>query len=262
MKNYVAIGILGIAAILSSCTRYYYMPATHSVPLFTRQGDLKLSAGAGCGESTYSFDMQGAYSILDHFSVSVGCMGIGSQEEKLFNEPDGLSFDAAAGLYLPLSKGIVFETYGGIGGYNQHNQSGGSNNAYPSDVTAMRLFLQPDVGYVSRKFEIAFSSRITKLNFTKVKQDLVAGTNDYIRLTQISRDKMYTLVEPAITVRFGGEDLKFQVQLIKPFPEEFKGERLFDTFHVNVGFIMTFPKDYWKKVKNTGSPYETGMHQH
>ncbi|MDP4270686.1 MAG: hypothetical protein Q8909_11250, partial [Bacteroidota bacterium] len=198
MKNFVCILGMGIALILSGCTHYYYLAETQNVPLFTQKGDLKVSGGVGCGEGTYNAEMQGAYSILDYLSASVGVMGMGS-EKALFEESGGTTFHGARGFYSPVGKSMVFETYGGLGGYYQHNHY--QNGTYISDITAMRMFLQPNLGYVSKSFEMAISTRISKLNYSKVSQNLPTAMVEYARLTQIARDKQYLLVEPALTLR-------------------------------------------------------------
>ena len=246
MKNNVAIGALGVVLLLSGCAFDYYMPATQSVPLFTQKGDVKVLASAGLDKENYVGEVQCAYSMLDHLSISGAFSGMGGKKNDQFIQPDGVAFDVALGYYKSFSESIVFETYGGIGAYSRYPRY---NPDYAlskyddiSDINAMNLFVQPNLGYVAPNFEFAFSTRIAQWSFTKVENRAAPGTDEYDRLQQIARGKNFVVFEPALTLRGGSEYQKIQIQIVKTLPDKVNGKRLFDTFHISAGLILVFPK--------------------
>ncbi len=246
MKNNVAIGALGVIFLLSGCAFDYYMPATQSVPLFTQKGDVKTLVSASLDKENYVGEVQCAYSMLDHVAISASFMGTGTKNNSQFDQPDGVAFNAALGYYKTFSESIVFETYGGIGTYSRYRRY---NPEYAliqydnvSDINAMNLFVQPNLGYVAPNFEFALSSRIAQWSFTKVENRTTPGTDEYDRLQQIARGKNFVLFEPALTLRGGTEYKKIQIQFVKTLPDRVNGKRLFDTFHISASLILVFPK--------------------
>ena len=70
---------------------------------------------------------------------------------------------------------------------------------------------QPNLGYQSKYFSLAVSSRFVGLSYNKIMGDLIfSGESqaDYLK-----DNNSYFLLEPALTIRGGLEKIKLQLQI-------------------------------------------------
>ncbi|MEO6758193.1 MAG: hypothetical protein ABIO24_01985, partial [Saprospiraceae bacterium] len=83
------------------------------------------------------------------------------------------------------------------------------------DSKLLRIGIQPAIGYRSRFFEAAVSSRLVSLNYSGTSGSLVF---DGLRQADyLENNKSLWLAEPALTLRAGTDFLKFQVQFSHSF---------------------------------------------
>lgn len=110
---------------------------------------------------------------------------------------------------------FVFEAYGLLGFGTMENNFPSTQVENPEskgDISAnvLRVGIQPNFGYKSKYFEVALSSRIVNLMYNSIEGDLIFnGKNQIDYLTD---NKSSFLLEPALTVRGGLENIKLQIQ--------------------------------------------------
>jgi hypothetical protein len=77
-------------------------------------------------------------------------------------------------------------------------------------ATILRVGIQPNFGYKTKYFSAAVSSRIVNLSYSNIEGDLIfEGANQPNYLKDNSSN---FLIEPALTIRGGFEQLKLQLQ--------------------------------------------------
>lgn len=233
--------LLMIAAIpLSSC-HYYYKPNVSNVPLFLEKDEYRVAASVSGGEYIKTLEVQGAYSITNHLAVMSNFMyGYGGDKKK-YNYGRGRYLDAAIGYYKPFGRSKVFELYGGLGGCSQFHQYSISAS---SNLFFIKPFIQPSIGFTSKAFDIALSSRISRLSFHGI-QDQSQGL-DYGNVREISLNRTSFLMEPALTLRGGWKYTKLQLQLTGLI--NLKGLHLpFENHNASIGLYFALPKRYGDK---------------
>ena len=248
--------IFFLANICCSCSHYYYVPNVQNVPLFREKNEYRLSGTYGLGTETSCLEVQGAYSVTGNFGVMTNFMsakGIDNSEESWAK---GNYLDAAIGYYKPLHKSGVFEIYGGVGGSKQHHQYRGeignpayNLNAGTSDLSFLKIFIQPSVGMTFNGFDFAFSTRFNRLSFNKTVNQIDELSNDYEfdKLNTIAQTKTFLFFEPALTIRGGWKYLKVQLQ--GATANYINNEHYhFDEYHISIGLNVAIAKRYLKDV--------------
>ena len=179
MKKSISVIVLFVI-ILTGCTHYYYAPNVQNVPLFTGKNEFRLSGQFGYtvwdlielgDQQTTCIDLQSAYSLTNNIGLMINYM---TAHEKHRDEESTISdygrgnyFEGAIGYYKPVSSNGIFEIYGGVGTSGQHHQY--TNSVYnessqkyvtqvagTSDLTFMKLFVQPSVGFKLNTSGVAF----------------------------------------------------------------------------------------------------------
>jgi hypothetical protein len=214
MKKRAIIAIL-FAILLPSCTHYYYVSNVQNIPMFTEKDEYRISGTIGGGDESSCIEFQSAYSPTDQIGVMANFMyATGGNESDNDGFAEGSYLEGAVGYFKPLGNGGVFEVYGGLGGGSQHHQytsynyDYGSQNVGYADLSLVRLFVQPSVGLSYHIFDVALSTRICSLDYTKVENHV---SNEYSDFSDIS-SKTHYLLEPAITLRAGWKTVKLQFQ--------------------------------------------------
>jgi len=197
--------------LVASCSPIYYAPNAHNVPLFKEKNELKLSGHYSLGEDVKSVELQTAYSLDTLFAIQLNGMRT-IDNEKAF----GSYVELALGYYKNLPQNWVFEIYAGFGSGRVNWQYGDSysNNfglANPSSsMNFNKIYMQPSIGYSGSSLDFAFSYRIGILSYNSiVLNDIPDGNNYDIYILNGS----HLMSEPAVTLRFGEELVKLQVQL-------------------------------------------------
>lgn len=236
---YVALLILLISCDIGK--HVYYVPPTQQVPLFKERNEFRFSADLGIGEDAVANNIQTAVSISDRYALMASFQSFGRKSNSNYNGQqsnsyNATSFDIAFGFFKPHLKRTVFEVYGGLGWLSQkHNyvedsvyyttSNWGWFGTYTTQHTvwlnrgsarlgAFNYFIQTQYGFRSKYFEAAISVRFTDLYFSVVDNKVVPFyKNGYEEVERFLAFRNSLLFEPAITLRAGGNNIKFQLQV-------------------------------------------------
>lgn len=200
MKNII---ILFICFTLTSCGAVYYVPNTQNVPVMKEKGQTNLSIGINASESTNGFELQGAYGLTDKIALQLNTDWANSSDES--SKGSGHLIELGAGYYKNLSKRFVFETYGllGFGGLKYED-----NYNTPEEISAnfFRIGVQPSISFTSKYFIASLSGRLANINYNSV-------SGNYYDVDYLKSNHSYWLIEPALTLQAGAENVKLQLQL-------------------------------------------------
>jgi len=187
----------------------YYAPNPQNVPLFTEKGEGRIATSFTVSEYTSGINLSGAYSFSNHFGFTGNIFLVGEADNGLI--PDrktnkGQLVDAGLVYFLPFGSRFVFESTAGFGGGAATNQSDYGN----STVKFRNFYIQPSIGIAGKHFDLALSGKYSILSYHNLAFS-ASQTGDY------PIDKPYSLIEPALTIRFGWEHVKIQTQYVHSF---------------------------------------------
>ncbi|MBX2953606.1 MAG: hypothetical protein KF870_13940 [Leadbetterella sp.] len=217
---------LALSGVICSCTPTFYMPDMQNVPLLTAKKQTNIT-GAGNGDM---INLQLAHAVGDNFGVMLNGALVPDKTDENGNGGKGNYVELGGGYFTPISDNFRFEVYGlaGFGSMRNVNASSANSNpgttgVFESNIT--RIGVQPAVGYVSKYFSAAVSSRLASLNYMNPKGSLVWEGEEQV--AKISAKSSYFLLEPALTLRAGLPKVKLQYQLTsslnltdKDFPQQ------------------------------------------
>jgi len=214
MKKSIFLCII-IAA--SSCTSHYYMPTAQNVPLFTEEKQLQVSYGM----DEYMTNSQIAYSVTNHIAFQANSayedpgkftksayvfyeLGLG-----YFNNFDNKLF-VTTGTKSPKRKvHLVYEVFTGYG-FGTLNR--GNDEGNPSaDIS--RVYFQPAFGLKTTWFEIAFSSRFSRVNYD-LHGNGIYNINE-MELNVFDGSETHYFFEPCLTIKMGFKHVKIHYQILK-----------------------------------------------
>lgn len=200
MKNLATLLIL---ATLIGCSPVYYVPNTQNVPVIKEKGQTNFSIGLNTSESTDGFELQGAYGLTDKFALQLNSDWVKSNEDS--SEGSGYFVEIGPGYYKKLSNHLVFETYGllGFGGLQYEENS---SNFQKINANFFRIGVQPSISFSSKYFIASLSGRLANLNYNSV-------SGNYIDVDYLKANNSYWLIEPALTLQGGFEEVKLFLQL-------------------------------------------------
>jgi hypothetical protein len=197
--------------ILCQSCKTAYIPSALNVPLLQEKGELKITLSPT--------NYQVAYSI----SKKLGVMANGQVASSTTTFGDGITnsdfkqtnsaFELGAGYLGKGGRNLLYELYGGIGLIKADivdSKAGQILGTY--EANGLKFFIQPNIGFTSKAFDIAFSTRFTGLQF---------GTSTTIFSKQYLLEKeldelsenTHLFLEPAITLRGGYKFIKLQTQI-------------------------------------------------
>lgn len=231
MKNTLFVFIVILITSLYSCTsrRYIYSASPANNPYFSKKGQSQLTAAysssggdkdVSAGGSAHGFDMQGAYSIADHWAITSEYF---NRKEKdvynyySYNSPFDSSvvtysrniFDIGAGYFLPLDqrKDIVLNVYGSVGfGKFSFDDNGTMNSAaytryHSSSIT--RWTFQPAVNFTTGgHFRCALILRSSFVHYGNIKTSYTINELQNFSLDRITNRTLY-FFEPGVNLQFG-----------------------------------------------------------
>jgi len=199
MKNLI---LLLICSTLTGCGAIYYVPNTQNVPVMKERGQTNLSIGLNASESTDGFELQGAYGLTDKIALQLNTDWVSSSESD--SNGSGHLIELGAGYYKNLSRSFVFETYGlmGFGSLKYEN-----NYNSPQEIKAnfFRIGLQPSISFTSKYFIASLSGRLANINYNSVN-------GNYYEVDYLKANNSHWLIEPALTLQAGFEDVKLLIQ--------------------------------------------------
>jgi hypothetical protein len=240
MKKIVFALLLTVLAFCS-CSRYYYLPIVQNVPLLQEKKDVRV---AGFFSSDYKYysavDAQASYAFADNFGVMVN--GTYANSDDFGN---GSYVETGVGYFKPLKKinlfnnfetTEIFEVFAGFG-TGREKQIWDERNSY-ADISGHNIFIQPSLGFSSRYFELAISARFCNLTFNKIDLN---NCGDLDGVDYLTTDSHY-LLQPALTLRGGLENIKLQVQAqysanLNDLKDSYN---VVEKIHCSVGLIVYF----------------------
>ncbi|MEO6690801.1 MAG: hypothetical protein ABIO44_00535 [Saprospiraceae bacterium] len=237
MKNIFFVLLL-ICFVGWSCNPRYYVPNTQNVPLIDSKGQISLSL-AGNGNQV---EIQGAYGLSSNCAAQVNMAFYIPKDLDNGDGGSGKLFELGLGYYRPVGNSFLFETYAlfGIGTMENHFPSTHMSNPNTSATLSSNLFrssLQPVLGFKKKYYSVAVSSRFSSLNYANYKGSLIYDNEDQEKYLKAHRFNF--LVEPALTIRLGAKNLKFQIQVMKSLnlsDNKFKQDDGLISFGVNYKF--------------------------
>jgi hypothetical protein len=221
-KSYTHILILGIIIFLnSSCVHYYYAPSSNNVPLFKEKGEARIQAqytstAVQVDDAANGFEIQTAYAAGNHTALQLNFFHA-SENDEGYGSGSGNYIEAAYGYFKPFGKNRwVFETYAGLG-------FGGVTNVFENDyysteqakTSITKFFVQPSIGFTTKYFDVAFSSKFSLVNLGLNNSTLSKENNeyDYEYVESLRNGKSYFFWERGLMIRGGFEHVKAVIQL-------------------------------------------------
>ncbi len=239
--------ILFFSISLCSCSHYYYVANIQNVPLFREKNEYRFSGAYSGGDESQCIEVQAAYSLTDKVGIMTDFMSAwgGDLSDKDYGK--GTYFDAALGYYKPIKNSGVFEIYGGLGGSSQHHEYTGLRydqgtfyDQYEgrSDLSFLKLFIQPSFGLTFSIFDVAVSTRLSRISFITVDNYVYGNTYLYDELHSLS-DKSHFFLEPAGTLRVGWKNVKVQFQALYAGYLNNREADFGEEAHLSIGLFFT-----------------------
>ena len=232
MKKLNKLIIFAVAIAFASCSPKYYTPNTQNVPLISEKGETNLTL-AGNGNQV---EFQGAYGVGNNIAIQAnGGIFIPADLDN-GNGGSGKFVEFGVGYFIPITESLVFETYGllGLGNFENHLKENSMGNI---SANILRVGIQPNLGFKSKYFSAAVSSRIVNLMYSNIEGNLIYEGLGQVKYLEDNSSNL--LIEPAITLRTGFDKVKLQLQYgysINLTKNDFKQDKTFLTLGVNFTF--------------------------
>ena len=164
-----------------------------------------------------SNEIQAAVAVSNH----IGVMANGYYKDYKngdYQHKGGLG-EAAIGWYKPMIEDpLVMEVFVGAGLGNvskaQVFTTGSETRNASFDAKATRFFIQPEIGYAGKVFDVALTPRFTFLKYNEFSSQGYTTeelAEDYLNDGYLT-SHMFAFTEPALTVRAGWKWIKLQGQ--------------------------------------------------
>lgn len=201
-----------IITMLTSCS--VYVPNVVNAPLMNKKGEATIAAHLGDGGH-----LQASYAITNHIGVMTNLMAV---VDKFENDTEtkkgtGSLYELGLGYFSgSSSSNAIFELYGGAGfGQVSIDKTMMSNNITTKfDANAVRYFVQPSIGGRWQIFEAAFSTRMSAVNYSSISTSYSENELKSDKLWELDKTT-WMFIEPALTLRAGLKNIKFQAQIGK-----------------------------------------------
>lgn len=205
-----------ITILTLGCGPEYYVPNSQNIPIMKSKGQTNLGIGYNESEYTRGFELQTAHAITNHIALQFngdwvkngkkGYLGDASDDLKT----TGRMLEVGAGYFKDIAPNFTFETYGllGFGKIELENNTSGTNNF---SVKFNRVGIQPSLSYSRKRFSTSLSSRIVHLKYKDISAN---GNLEGFDPNHLKTNNAYWLLEPALTIQVGSENLKFQLQYV------------------------------------------------
>lgn len=211
--------------ILCCCSPCYYVPNAPNVPFFKEKNNAGVSFSYQLGNISSGVNLQAAYALTDHLGLMMNFNYFGGRQESVtffgMDEEvryNGNMLEFGAGYFLPVKTNFVFETYAGMGfgGVENNSTFYPAGNRINNHVRFRRYFVQPAFGWIANEhFLLGLSVRTGMLHYYDLNIKTGDDTDIYA-LMDIKNNPSF-VVEPALTMRTGGEIVKFQLQMITSY---------------------------------------------
>jgi len=215
-----------ILLLLAASCAPIYVPTTRNIPLFRGAGEFQ-----GSAYLTTGVDVQMAYALTDHLGIT-GDYSIMSLKQTLppdAPEPDFKrknNFGEIGLGYYNSTKSRRIEVYAGYGlgqGTSYSNYYFFAQEFGVKGIVAtgkyQRFYIQPTIGTNNKKFNMAFTMRISGVDFSEFSSDGFTGTT----VTKTPNEPVHFFAEPALTGKIplsGNLYGVFQLGLNLPIPSD------------------------------------------
>ena len=221
-----------LAASLTSCSPYMYIPDSVFMPLASEKGEFKGNICYG----TSGTGLQASYTIGNHLLVMTNIseynsVNTGTYTPGLLNFPysyNNFSGDLGLGYFykLGLHGRVELIAGGGYGSSNAflegappgHSAVGYSGNLanYALSGNFMHLFAQPDIGLVYGNYEFGLGARFNELNLNgkySIEQQTDSNKTFSHPVYNTNLNGTALVIQPALTVSLGLEKIKLNLNL-------------------------------------------------
>jgi len=202
MKNSKFLSLITAILLTASACAPVYIPTMHNVPVLKEKGEVQGQVWA----STSGFDLQASYMNTDRTAV-MGALSVssgGSDNKHVYLE-GGYGILNTSNAHLTLS------AFGGLAAGAAAGKGSFTINGTPYTTTGssfiLKPFVQGNVGFQSRYFNIGLSSRLAWVQFLALE---VNGEKQ--------DPPSYFFAEPLAYISLGGERLKVTANLGISFP--------------------------------------------
>lgn len=232
MKCLVSIVVCSLCYSCFGQVHTYNFASTNQTPLFLDAKELHLGYHSVHSKNNYSYDLQGSFSVSNNLAVLTNYSVLNSRIEKLdienYNLLSGKYVEVGFGYYKKVTNRLVFEVFGAYGHGSQQHVYGNAivdfdNYILPSEsgekygtssLKTNYFMIQPNFGYTSRYFDIAFSFKVSELSYYDVQNDIQRSYKEHTKLENL-KDARALIMNPAITIRGGIDLVKLQLQFGK-----------------------------------------------
>ena len=199
--------------LLSSC-QSIYIPGMQNVPLLKNEGDLNITVNGNNFQMAYANHPHSAIIAEAYFknnSFNSFTRNLDFRDYNLSN----FSLEAGKGNFKSIGN-MQFELYTGGGiGHTRFEDNTNSMDIGTFNSSFLKLFIQPDIGYISNNFEIIFSGKLVAINYINPFNYYNDNSNGTNILFSPSTHFPFLFMEPCITFRTGFKNVKFQIQAIQ-----------------------------------------------
>jgi hypothetical protein len=197
-------------ALLSSCATTMYTTNAVNAPLLKEKGEVKINITQN--------DLQAAIAVSDNIGIMANGYYKNYEGSNNYQHGGGMG-ELGIGYLLNSESHLVMETYvgGGLGKIHKQEQfNNTANDTYMAsfDVNAMKGFVQTNLGYRSKYFDVALTPKFSFVKYSNFSQTNYSNEQlkkDYLDNNRLT-DPLFVFAEPAITVRGGYKFIKLQAQ--------------------------------------------------
>lgn len=204
MIKYVVFLLFSLSLFSCTLTKYYPSPVT--TPMITEKNEIKMTAGIPGYFSA-------AYSPAENFGLYTSAFFISeSMGSDLYRKTgDHFMLEVAGGYYKKQPNNFMFEVYGGLGFGRFNIKEQGDFEDFRFHTPTTKLFVNPGIAWKKKHFEAAVNFRITGLSFGSYSTNY-SVENIYDNGLEELNKGMAFFAEPALTLSFGLENVKFNYQ--------------------------------------------------
>lgn len=238
MKNLSLLFACIVAFTVFSCSPVYYIPNTQNVPMVKSRGNVRIVLAGNQNQG----EAQGALGTTKSSAVMLNMAYFNPKSDSAGNGGSGFLAEGGYGYYKGFLDKFVFDIYGLAGVGNVENHFPGTITQYPGSSGKLkagifRFGLQPSFSYYQKYFSVSASARMTSLNYTNISGSLIHG--GVSQATYLNQNNASLLLEPALTVRGGLENIKLQIQLMQSLNishPAFKQDKSLLSFGLHISF--------------------------
>lgn len=198
-----------ISILTLGCGPEYYAPNSQNIPIMKAKGQTNLGIGYNESDYTHGFEIQAAHAITNHIALQINGDWVNGDSSNDY-KATGRMLEIGAGYFKKTAPHFVFETYGlfCFGKVELEKTTSNTNNF---SAKFNRMGIQPSLSYSRKHFSTSLSSRFVHLKYRDINGDQNSTDFDpnYLRT-----NNAYWLLEPALTIQFGTENLKLQLQYV------------------------------------------------